>query len=110
MTDLQTPYTYVFIRQDLPLAAQIVQACHACLDRGFSLPENKKPLKTSFLVLFGVRDAEELEKIADYLDRNEVSYEQFYEPDYDMGYTSICTEPMYNEQRKLYKKFKLWKQ
>ena len=106
----QTPYTYVFIRLDIPLAAQIVQACHACLERGYSLPDNDKPHLTSFLVLFGVSDGSELEKIADYLDTNEVSYEQFFEPDYDMGYTSICTAPMYNEQRKLFKKFKLWKQ
>jgi hypothetical protein len=61
-------------------------------------------------VLFAVKDEVELEKIADYLDRNDVSHERFFEPNYDMGHTAICTEPIYNEQRKLFKKFKLWKQ
>jgi len=61
-------------------------------------------------VLFGVDDERELSNVTEYLERHEVSYEKFYEPDYDMGYTAICTEPMYDKQRRLFKKFKLWKQ
>ena len=33
----------------------------------------------------------------------------FYEPDNDTGYTAICCEPVYDEQRKLFKKFRLLK-
>lgn len=88
---------------------QLVQACHACLERGFSLPDNKKPNTTSFLVLFSAKDEDDLKKKADYLDMHNISYEMFNEPDYDTGFTAICTEPIYNEQRKLFSKFKLWK-
>lgn len=105
----QTPYTYVFVRADIPLSYQIVQACHACLERGLSLPVCNKPDQTSFLILFSVKDEQDLKQKADYLDRHDISFSMFYEPDYDTGYTAICTEPIYGEQRKLFKKFKLWK-
>lgn len=105
----QTPYTYCFVRTDIPKEYQMVQACHACLERGFSLPKADQPKQTSYLILFGVKDEEDLKKKADYLGMNGISFEMFYEPDYNTGYTAICTEPVYGEQRKLFKKFKLLK-
>lgn len=109
MSSNQTPYTYVFVRQDIPKEYQIVQACHACLEMGFSLPDSKKPQETSFLVLIGVKDEQDLNEKAEYLDRHGLLFSRFYEPDYNTGYTAICTEPIYGEQRKLFKKFKLFK-
>lgn len=105
----QTPYTYCFVRKDIPVAYQIVQACHACLERGLTLEQDKKPKETSFLILFEVKDEKALLKVAQYLDENSVSYEKFFEPDYDTGYTALATEPVYGEGRNLFKRFKLWK-
>lgn len=97
----------MFIRQDLPLHAQLVQACHASLELGF----RKSPLdKTSFLILLTVKNQEELQKTKEYLDMNEVDSYMFFEPDFDMGFTALCTEAIFGEKRKLFKKFKLWKQ
>lgn len=106
---MQTPYTYVFVRTDIPVHYQIVQACHACLERGMSLPVCNKPDQTSYLILFSVKNEQDLNEKADYLEKNGISFERFFEPDYGTGYTAICTEPIYGEQRKLFKKFKLWK-
>lgn len=103
---MQTPYTYVFIRTDIPLAAQLVQAAHAALERGF---RTETPDKTSFLIMLSVKNEQELKRIKDYLDSHEIESYMFYEPDYDMGYTSICAGPVYGDQRKVFKKFKLWK-
>lgn len=105
----QTPYTYQFVRKDIPLHAQLVQTAHAALEMGLSLPDSDKPRQTSFLILFEVKDESDLKKKADYLDQHGIKYHMFFEPDYDMGYSAICTEPIYGEKRKLFKKFKLWK-
>lgn len=57
-----------------------------------------------------IANQEELLKTKDYLDDNGLNNYMFYEPDYSMGYTAICAGPVYGEQRKLLKRFKLWKQ
>lgn len=33
----------------------------------------------------------------------------FYEPDHETGFTAIATEPIYGEDRKFFKKFKMYK-
>jgi len=83
-----------------------VQACHASLELGF---RKVSPDTISFLILLTVKDQDELIKCKTYLDMNSVDSYMFYEPDYNMGFTALCTEPVYNEQRKLFKRFKLWK-
>lgn len=100
----------MFIRKDLPLHAQLVQSSHAALEMGLQLDPNKKPTQVSFLILLEVRDQDHLHQISEYLELNEIDYHMFFEPDYDMGHTAICTEPMYGNQRNKFKKFELWKQ
>jgi hypothetical protein len=68
-----------------------------------------KPDKVAHMVLCAIDGEEELEKVGLYLEQHKVQYHAFYEPDYDTGFTAICTEPIYGEQRKLFKKFKLLK-
>jgi len=104
-----TRYTYVFIRRDIPLHAQLVQSSHAALELGLQLSPEKKPEKTSFLILLDAEDQAHLEKIARYLDDRDIEFHKFFEPDYDMGYTAICTEPLSLDMRKHFKKFNLWK-
>lgn len=76
---------------------------------GLQLAEQKKPSQVSHMVLCAISCEEELERVALLLKKNNVELHMFHEPDYDTGYTAICTEPVYNEQRKLFKKFKLLK-
>ena len=56
---MNNPYTYVFIRKDLSPEQQIVQACHASLEAGFRF---RQPETTSYLIVLGVDNFEELEE------------------------------------------------
>jgi hypothetical protein len=68
-----------------------------------------KPDEVSFLIVLTVKSEEGLLRAKQYLDCNNITNYMFFEPDYEMGYTAICSEPVYGEDRKLFKKFKLWK-
>ena len=93
----------------MPLHAQLVQSSHAALELGLQLKEEKKPKETSFLILLDAKDQRHLNEIAGYLDCLDIEFHQFFEPDYDMGHTAICTEPLTLDMRKHFRKFKLWK-
>lgn len=80
---------------------------HACFEMGLQV-ENK-PKQVSHMVLCAISGEEELEKVSKYLDKNSIKHHMFFEPDYNTGNTAICTEPIYNKQRKLFRKFKLFK-
>jgi hypothetical protein len=97
------------VRRDLPIHTQLVQTAHAALEIGLSLNEEKKPKQTSFLILLDAIDQEHLQKISRYLDDHDIEHHMFFEPDYDTGYTAICTEPLPLDKRKHFKKFNLWK-
>ena len=107
---LQKPYVYVFIRRDLPLADQIVQTAHATQESGakFGCPEN------CHMVLCGVKNQNALLNVADLASFNNIQYSMFYEPDSaddetPMGNTALCTQPIYGEQCKIFKKYQIWK-
>jgi len=102
------PYTYTFVRTDISNAAAIVQSCHACLEIGLKLPEEKKPSRTSFLVLLQAKSEEKLVDIQEFLSEQNIVTSLFFEPDNNLGYTALATEPIYGDRRKLFKKFKLW--
>ena len=106
----QTPYIYIFLRKDIPVADAIVQASHACLELVLSLPDNKKPNTTSHIILLSCKNEEKLLNIHDLLDEKEITHSLFFEPDDNMGYTAIATEPQYNgcNNRDFFKKFQLW--
>jgi len=94
-------YTYCFIRKDIPIVAQIVQTAHACL-------QMEAPPDVNSIVLFEVKNEEHLVKVNDYLESRNIKTYMFFEPDYDMGYTAIATEPMDEEDRVAFKRFKMW--
>lgn len=98
---------YIFVRTDIPIEYQMVQACHACFEMGMEIAD--KPKQVSHMVLCQIKNEEEIYKLSSYLKEHDMAYHMFYEPDYNTGYTAICTEPIYGEQRKLFKKFKLLK-
>ena len=104
---MQTPYIYVFVRTDIPIGYQIVQANHACFEMGLRV--DSKPEQVSHMVLCSIPNERDLEKLSHDLGKHGINHHMFYEPDYDTGYTAICTEPIYGEQRKLFRKFNLWK-
>ncbi len=89
------PYTYIFVRTDLSYAQQIVQASHAALEAGFKFDA---PTDTSSIVLFGVKDEDELCEVWNKLKANNVKHAEFYEPDIS-SYTAIATEPLMGSDR-----------
>lgn len=85
----------------------MVQLAHSALEAGRDLG---KPLTPSHLILLGAKSEAHLLDIAQALTLQEIKFSLFYEPDYDTGYTSLTTEPLYSEAaRKYFKKFSLFK-
>lgn len=102
------PYTYVFVRQDIPIEQQLVQASHACQISGM---EFGKPEKTPSIVMIGVKDQAELLDVSERLNRHEISHHAFYEPDFGpMGYSALATCPLLTKkERRVFNKYKLYK-
>jgi hypothetical protein len=82
---------YTFIRTDLPIEQQIVQAAHSALEAGRDLG---KPTTNSHLILLEAKSEDSLLKIAAELTSLDIKYRIFHEPDDDRGYTSLTTEPL----------------
>lgn len=99
-------YAYTFIRRDLPLQDQLVQACHSSMEAGSAF---KEPGHIPNLILLDAKDSNHLEEISSFLDSNFIRYYKFYEPDDQMGYTSITTEPLTPERKKKLSNFKMWR-
>lgn len=94
-------YTYCFIRKDIPIHAQIIQTAHACL-------QIEAPKEINSIVLFEVKNEEHLIATNEYLQKRGLKTYIFFEPDFDMGYTAIATEPLKGEDREVCKRFKMW--
>jgi hypothetical protein len=100
------PYTYVIVRKDIPLVQQSVQAGHAALEAGFRF---KKPDDVSYLILLEVENQEELKKAASYLGDRDIDFYMFFEPDNRMGFSALCTRPIFEKREKsIFKKWKLY--
>lgn len=100
-----TPYIYLFIREDLGVAQQIIQTAHAVDDLYKTIQPGDR---TNHMVLFAIRNERDLELTSKYLTENEIHHTMFYEPDV-FAHTAIATEPIKGEQRKLFRRFKLKK-
>jgi hypothetical protein len=86
-----TIYSYILVRRDLPHSVQVVQASHAAMETGFAV---KKPDSPVHFAVLGVDNQEKLLKYAAMLDKRGYKLELFYEPDYNTGYTALCTHPI----------------
>ncbi|KVP96942.1 hypothetical protein WJ97_14065 [Burkholderia ubonensis] len=91
------PYTYVLVREDIPLEQQIVQACHAALEAGFAFDA---PPVTSSLIVCTVPNREALLAARERLDRYGIRSEMFFEPSWGMGYSALTTEPLIERKKR----------
>jgi hypothetical protein len=94
------------VREDLPNTVKLVQAGHACMEMGFS---TQAPEGQTFLVALSVKNEEALIKVSELLDNQAIKFKMFYEPDYNYGYTALCTEPVEFGKYKIFEKYKLLK-
>lgn len=95
----------MFIRTDIPIADQMVQVGHVCYEAGLKFNANPH----TYLVLCSVHNEKELLAVEESLGCHNIESHKFYEPDDDMGYTALCSEPINGAKRKLFRKYRLWK-
>jgi hypothetical protein len=100
------PYVYVLIRTDIPLAQQLVQSNHAALQAGFDF---KKPEAISRLIVLSVPSKTALLAAATQLEMCGIGHHLFFEPDFEIGYSALATQPLYHRKdRDCLKKYPLY--
>lgn len=95
---------YVFVRQDISLAQQIVQSNHATL----SLSSHYGVEGTPNIVVIGVPDVAALERACREMTAAGIPHHSWHEPDFDMGFTAITSAPIEGEQRRALAHYKVW--
>jgi len=94
------------VRQDISVAAQIVQSNHATFGMSKQYPTNEG---TPSIVLIGVPDQAALLRVITKLEANGIPYYAFDEPDFDMGLSAVATVPISGEQRAALSNYRLWR-
>lgn len=97
-------YIYVFVRTDIPVADQMVQVGHVCYEAGLKFQAQDD----TYLVLCQVASQEDLLEVEMRLNDSGVETHKFFEPDDDMEYTTLCTQPISKANRNLFRRYKLW--
>lgn len=93
------------VRADIPIAAQIVQVGHACLEARKCFSQSETPCN---LVVLSVPSERHLHAAVAWIESAGVRSAVFYEPDNDMGYTAACTEHISGRARRIFRRFPLW--
>jgi hypothetical protein len=96
-------HIYVFVRKDLPHSQIVVQACHACIEATICFL-NKNTEHPS-LVVCGIRNEQQLQKVFSRLLEEGVHCCPFIEPDRGNELTSFATEPISSERRHLFRRY-----
>ena len=65
------------------------------------------PEEQTFLVALSVKNEEALKKVSELLEQQGIKFKMFYEPDYNYGYTALCTEPVEFGKYKIFEKYNL---
>ena len=103
-------YIYSIIRKDIPLADQIVQTAHSAYHAGSRFGLDPRIINNiPNMVLLEVKDREELIDLAEKLYAKKIRHYSFFEPDDDLGLTSITTDPLDGEERKVFSNMRLWR-
>jgi hypothetical protein len=95
-------YVYVLIRADIPVADQLVQAGHACLEAGSRF---RPPECSSNLVVLGVDSEARLLAAVEKAEAAGIRCVVFHE----LGYSAACSEPVHGALRCVFRSFRLWK-
>lgn len=106
-TDGQKRTIYIFVRTDLSLEQQMVQAAHAAAEAG---REHYRPEHgVASLIVLAVPSQDALYRAADQLEDWALEHELFFEPDWQMGHSAIGTRPLQDSERILLRGYPLWK-
>jgi hypothetical protein len=86
---------------------KIVQLGHATYEAGLKF---KHPGKTASLILLHAHNEADLHRKSRILELKDIDFCMFYEPDNDLGFTAICTRPIFtNKERAVFAKWNLYK-
>lgn len=111
-TQQEPIFTYILIRSDIALADQLVQAAHVALEAGKQFIQ---PDISCHMAVLSVKNQEHLLKAVSDAQLKGIQMTVFHEPDcadgtdYSMGYTAAASQPITGEQRRIFKKYQLWK-
>jgi hypothetical protein len=98
---------YVFVRTDLPIEQQIVQAGHAALEAGHEF--DKVSDDVSSLIILRIKSKAKLENAIASIRSKGIRMVEFHEPDWDYGLTAAASEPIFEDSREAFKRYNLWK-
>jgi hypothetical protein len=86
----------------------VVQASHACIEATKAFLESH--VEHPHLVVVGVNDESRLFKCANRLETAGIRYKLFTESDRNDEATAIATEPVYEDQRHIFKNYQCLKE
>lgn len=98
---------YAFVRTDLPIAQQGIQAGHAVLEAG--IQHGPSPDGHPSLIYLEARDQEQLLEAKAHAEAAGLRTFPFHEPYQDWGLTAFACEPIPQDKRALFKGFNLWR-
>ena len=81
---------YVLVRKDLPKSYQAVQGGHALAEYLIHFPQVSNIWKNGTLIYLGVKDEQMIIKWMHKLERNNVIYKPFKEPDLGNQFTALA--------------------
>lgn len=96
----------MFVRTNIPLRHQIVQSNHAVLHMAALYFPSVDSIPN--IVAIGVPNVRSLERALDKLRVAGIPHYQWIEPDFNLGFTSICTIPIGGVQRACLADYRLW--
>jgi hypothetical protein len=97
---------YVFVRQDIPLAQQLVQASHAAFHMGLELPNEAG---IPFMCVIGMPNLSAMNRVLAKLDSYSIRHHAFTDVDVEEGFTAIATIPLNAEQKIPLANYRLWR-
>jgi hypothetical protein len=77
---------------------------HACLEAGARFDQ---PPRAAHMVLLAVSSEPELCDALARLYAEGIRYALFFEPDYGLGFTAACTEPLTGGRRRVFRRYRL---
>lgn len=95
------------MRQDIPVAQQIVQSNHATFEMASRLPASQET--TPSVVVIGVPDQPALLRVIAKLEANGIAHQAFHEPDFGMGLSAVATVPL-GQERQILGNYRIWKE
>lgn len=103
-------YTYFFTRQDIFKEYQLVQTAHVAFKLGAKLGIKKANADEMYFTCVGVRDLNALNAVKKILQKFNIKFEEFVEPDLNGGeVTAIGLHPIDEDKRDILMAFNLLK-